>query len=275
VFLKKRASRLGLPFAFWGTAYFLWRFFVNHEALTVGSIVQGILTGPYYHFWFLYMLTGLYLVTPVLRVITAKADRRILRYFLAVVFFGTGIVPLLVLVTGYSIELKLFAITGWIGYFVLGYYLLTARIRSSLLYVLYLVGFVGTVVGTYVATALAGGHTGLFFLDYLSSPTVILASASLFALLLKISPSAFSARFPRGSKFFHFVACSTLVIYLFHVMILESLQKGYFGFQISVNTMNPVLEVPLITGATFFICVGVVYVLKRIPILNRILGYLT
>src|SRR5512136_926111 len=33
VFLKKRAMRLGLPFIFWGAAYFLWRFFVNHEAL--------------------------------------------------------------------------------------------------------------------------------------------------------------------------------------------------------------------------------------------------
>ncbi len=272
VFLKKRAMRLGLPFIFWGAAYFLWRFFVNHEALTIDSIIQGILTGPYYHFWFLYMLTGLYLVTPVLRVVTANADRRILRYFLTVVFFGTGVVPLLVLASGFIIETKLFAITGWIGYFVLGYYLLTTRIRSRFLYALYIFGFVGTVVGTYAVTAFEGGHTGLFFLDYLSSGTVIIASAALFLILLKVSPSSLAMRFPRGSRFLHFVGCSTLAVYLFHVMVLESLQKGYFGFQISVNTMNPILEIPLITTATFFICIGLVFILKRIPVVKRLVG---
>ncbi len=272
VFLKKRALRLGLPFVFWGTAYFLWRFLVNQEALNVSSIIQGILTGPYYHFWFLYMLTGLYLITPVLRVLTANADRRILRYFLILVLFGTGIVPLLILASGYTIELKLFAITGWIGYFVVGYYLLTTRVRKGLLYALYLVGLFGTVVGTYVATLLVGGHTGLFFLDYLGSATVILESAALFMLLLKVSPSALLTRFPRGSKLLHFVGCSTLSIYLLHVMVLESLQRGYFGFQISVNTMNPIVEVPLATVVTFFISMGIVFVLKKIPVVRRVIG---
>jgi surface polysaccharide O-acyltransferase-like enzyme len=272
VFLKKRALRLGLPFVFWGAAYFLWRFFVNGEALNVGSIVQGVLTGTYYHFWFLYMLAGLYLVTPVLRVVTAHADRRVLRYFLALVFFGTAVVPLLILVSGFTIELKLFAVTGWIGYYVLGYYVLSSRFRSSILYALYFLGFLGTVAGTYAASALVGGHTGLFFLDYLSSAPVVLASAAFFLLLLKVSPTALAARFPRGSKVLHFVGCSTLAIYLLHVMVLESLQKGYFGFQLSVNTLNPIVEVPLITAVTFVISMGIVFLLKRVPIVKRIVG---
>jgi surface polysaccharide O-acyltransferase-like enzyme len=272
VFLKKRATRLGLPFVFWGTTYFLWREFVNHEALTVSSVVQSILTGPYYHFWFLYMLTGLYIITPVLRILTAHAERRILRYLLLVVFVGTAVIPLLVLVSGFTIELKLFAVTGWIGYFVLGYYLLTARVRSSVLYALYLTGFLTTIIGTYTATSLAGGHTGLFFLDYLSSASVVLASVALFMLLLKVSPTAIAKRSPWGSKLLHFIGCSTLAVYLLHVMVLESLQKGFFGFQISVNTMNPIVEVPLITAVTFVISLGIVFVLKRVPIVKRIIG---
>lgn len=271
VFLKKRALRLGLPFVFWGAAYFVWRFFFNHEALTVSSVVQGILTGPYYHFWFLYMLAGLYLITPVLRVVTAHAERRILKYFLLIVLVGTAVVPLLVLVSGYGIAVTLFTVTGWIGYFVLGYYVLSTRVRSSILYVLYFVGFIGTIIGTYAATALVGGHTGLFFLDYLSA-TMILASAAFFLLLLKVSPSAIAARFPRGAKVLHFIGCSTLAIYLFHIMILESLQKGYFGFVISVNTINPIVEIPLITMVTFLISVGLIFLLKKIPVVKRIIG---
>jgi len=55
-------------------------------------------------------------------------------------------------------------------------------------------------------------------------------------------------------------------------MVLESLQKGYFGFQISVNTMNPIVEIPLITIVTLFICAGIVFLLKRIPFVKKVIG---
>ena len=271
VFLRKRAVRLGLPFIFWGAAYFAWRFLVNHEALSASSIIQGILTGPYYHFWFLYMLFGLYLITPVLRVVTAHAERKIIRYFLILWFFGTAIVPLLVLLIGFSVEFKLFVVTGWIGYFLLGYYLLETRVRSSTLGILFLTGFLLTIVGTYVVTALVGGESGLFFLDYLSA-SVILAAASLFMLLSRISPNAVETRFSRANGLIHLIGQNTLALYLLHVMVLESLQKGYFGFQISVNTMNPIVEIPLITVVTLFVSLVFIFLLKRIPVVQKVIG---
>jgi surface polysaccharide O-acyltransferase-like enzyme len=271
VFLRKRLARLGLPFIFWGTAYFAWRFWLNNEAISASAIVQGILTGPYYHFWFLYMLFGLYLITPVLRIVTAHAERRLIRYFWVLLIFGTAVVPLLMLLSGFSVELKLFAITGWIGYFMLGYYLVESWVRTSKLLFLWLTGFLLTIVGTYAVTALVGGHSGLFFLDYLSA-TVFLASSSLFTLLSKVSPSNLEKSFPRASKLIRFIGCSTLVIYLLHVMVLESLQRGYFGLQISVNTMNPIVEIPLVTVFTLFICLGIIFVLKRVPVVKRLIG---
>ena len=268
-FLRKRLVRLGVPFIFWGTAYFAWRFWVNNEAISASAIIQGILTGPYYHFWFLYMLFGLYLITPVLRIVTAHAKRRLIRYFCVLLVFGTAVVPLLTLLSGFSVEPKLFAITGWVSYFMLGYYLAESHIRTSKLLFLWLMGFLLTIVGTYSVTALVGGHSGLFFLDYLSA-TVLLASSSLFMLLSKVSPSNLGTRFPRASKLIHFIGRSTLMIYLMHVMVLESLQKGYLGLQISVNTMNPIVEIPLITIVTLFICLMIVFVLNKTPILKTI-----
>ena len=269
VFLRKRLARLGLPFVFWGTAYFVWRFWMNQEAISASAIVQGILTGPYYHFWFLYMLFGLYLITPVLRIVTTHAERKLIRYFWVILIFGTAIVPLLTLLSGFRVELKLFAITGWIGYFLQGYYLVKSRLGTSKLVFLWLTGFLLTIAGTYAATTLVGGHSGLFFLDYLSA-TVFLASSSLFMLLSKVSPSNLDTHFPRASKLIHFIGRSTLVIYLMHVMVLESLQKGYLGFKISVNTLNPIVEIPLITMVTLFICFLIVFILKKIPVLKDI-----
>jgi hypothetical protein len=54
------------------------------------------------------------------------------------------------------------------------------------------------------------------------------------------------------------------------VMVLESLQKGYLGFKISMNTLNPIVEIPLITMVTLFICFLIVFILKKIPVLKDI-----
>jgi surface polysaccharide O-acyltransferase-like enzyme len=70
----------------------------------------------------------------------------------------------------------------------------------------------------------------------------------------------------------HLIGQNTIPIYLFHIMVLEALHKGFFGFQISLATMTPALEIPLITAVTLLICLGVIYPLKKIPFVKRLIG---
>jgi surface polysaccharide O-acyltransferase-like enzyme len=74
VFFKKRVARIALPLAFWTAAYFVWGYYMHGYALTTTNIIQGLLGGSYYHLWFLYLLVGLYLATPVLRVLVKYLD---------------------------------------------------------------------------------------------------------------------------------------------------------------------------------------------------------
>ena len=271
VFFKKRLNRIGLPFLFWGVAYFAWRFFVNQEPFSVNSIFQGILTGPYRHFWFLYLIAGLYLITPLLRVFVAYADRRILRYFFVIWFLGTSIIPLLGLFGNYSLNANLFLITGWVGYFILGSYMLKVQLRSMILYISLLAGLAWTIIGSYIIVGSIGERTSQFFYDAYSF-NIVLASVALFLLLSKVSPITLDNRFPRINKLLSLIGRNTLAIYLLHVMVLESLQKGYLGFKISLTTMDPVFEIPLITALTLLICLAIVYPLKKVPGLKRIIG---
>jgi hypothetical protein len=55
-------------------------------------------------------------------------------------------------------------------------------------------------------------------------------------------------------------------------MILQSLERGYFGFTLSVTTLNPFVEIPLIAVVTLFISVGVIFLLKKIPVVRKIIG---
>jgi surface polysaccharide O-acyltransferase-like enzyme len=98
------------------------------------------------------------------------------------------------------------------------------------------------------------------------------ASVALFLLLSMVSSPTLEERFPRGNRVLRLISQNTIPIYLFHVMVLEALQKGFFGFKISLSTMNPVLEIPLITVTTILICLAVIYPLKKIPIVKRLLG---
>lgn len=269
-FFRKRWARLGLPFIFWVAIYFVWDVFVNGQALTAPFVVQGVLTGPYYQFWFLYLLFGLYLVTPALRVLIKHASRRLLKYTLIVWFVGTTTIPLLGL-AGYSLNGNFFIFTGWIGYFVLGIYLTQTNVKKSLLYIGLVAGLLFTIFGTYLTIATLGERYGQFFYDGFSINMIVL-SASLFLLLSAISNQKLQLTYPRVNRFLGTISANTLPIYLLHVIVLESLEKGYLGFTLKITDFNAFLAIPVLTVVTLLICLAIILPLKRIPYLKRLIG---
>jgi surface polysaccharide O-acyltransferase-like enzyme len=275
LFFRKRLRRIGVPFIFWGAAYFAWDFLVDHQInyqpISVGSIVNGLLTGPDYQFWFLYLLLGLYLFTPIFRIFVKNARWEVLRYFLLLWFIGTAVVPILGLFTPYTLDANLFVLTGWVGYFVLGAYLIQLHVRRGILLLSFIFGSIWTIIGTYLIVATLGERVSTFFLDAYSF-NIIVASAALFLLLASVSSQTVETKLPHGNRVIKLIGQNTLPIFLFHVIVLETLQRGYLGFKISLNTMDPIVEIPLITAMTLLICLAVILPLKKIPHMKRIIG---
>jgi surface polysaccharide O-acyltransferase-like enzyme len=270
VFFKKRWARLGFPFIFWVVVYFVWDIFVNGKVVTVPFVVQGVLTGPYYQFWFLYLLFGLYLVTPVLRILIKHASRQLLKYALVVWFIGTTAIPLLGL-TGFYLNGNFFIFTGWIGYFVLGIYLTRTNIKKSLLFLGLLSGLLFTIFGTYLTIVIFGERYGQFFYDGFSINMIVL-SASLFLLLLAVPTQKLQFNYPRINRVLHTISVNTLPIYPLHVIVLESLENGYLGFTLKVTDFNAYLSIPLITLVTLAICLAIILPLKQVPYMKRLIG---
>ena len=275
VFFKKRWRRIGVPFIFWGAAYFAWDFLVDHQInyqpISLGSIVNGLLNGPDYQFWFLYLLVGLYLLTPILRIFVKNARWTVLRYFLLLWFIGTAVVPLLGLLTPYTLNANLFVLTGWVGYFVLGAYLTKLEVRRGILFLAFIFGSIWAIIGTYLIVATLGERVSTFFLDG-ASFNIIVASAALFLMLSSVPVKTLGTKYPNAKRLITMIGQNTLPVYLFHVMVLEALQKGYFGFKISVTTMEPLVEIPLVAFLTLLICLAVILPLKKIPYLEKIIG---
>ncbi|MGD0645632.1 MAG: acyltransferase family protein [Candidatus Bathyarchaeia archaeon] len=276
VFLKKRLNRLGLAFAFWSAVYLAWSFYISQLPLTLSNIGQGILydlfSGAYYQFWFIYLIVGLYLITPILRVIIANADRRIIRYLILLWFVGVAIVPLIQLASGYTLDTDVFVIGGFVGYFVLGTYLQRIKLRSAILYGLLILSVVSTIFGMWLMTyPLNAMGQNNFFFGYLTV-NVIIGSAALFLILLKFHPDWPGTNHTTSSRVVQAISKNTLPIFLFHVIILESFERGFFGFTLGFTTLNPIIEIPLIAVLTLFITIGLVLLMRKVPVLKKLIG---
>jgi surface polysaccharide O-acyltransferase-like enzyme len=274
VFFKKRFSRIGLPFIFWAAAYFIWDAYVEYQPVTQGFFVNGLLTGPYFTFWYLYMLMGLYLLTPFLRLMVAQASEKLFKYFLVIWFVGSALVPIVAAFSSYHLDPNLFIIPGYVGYFVLGAYLVNVKVRRIYLAALMAFGIALTAIFTYFVAMNIGGGTTYFFQEYLS-PTMILAAISFFLLLNSSSANSEekTSHQPRIRKVLKVISDNTLPIFLFHMMVIYALQNGlFFGFTLNGNTVNSIVGVPLMAGLTLLICLAVIIPLKRVPIIKRLIG---
>ena len=268
-FFKKRWERIGLPFIFWSIIYFAWLYFFDSQTLSVSSVVNGVLNGPYITFWFIYMLVGLYLLTPMLRVFMAHTREDILKLILVIWFVGTGIVPIVGLF-GVSVNNNLFILPGWIGYFLIGAYLPRVKTRSWSLHVLMVAGFAFTMIAS-AFMAIGGGATLYFFYDYLTA-NVIVASIAMFKLLGSVSVKPVEYSSSRANRLISKISHNTLPIYFFHMLLLEAFRRGLFGFTLTIMSANPIITIPLLTLLTLFISLGVVTLLKKIPFLKPLIG---
>jgi len=271
VFFKKRFARIGLPFIFWGAIYLVWLVAFDGVNFSLNYIVLAMLQGPYVTFWYLYMLIGLYLLTPILRVFVAYASDNIMKLFLVVWFVGSGIVPL-GYVFGYSLSSQVFVLPGWVGYFLLGAYLpkIKMKPRRWRLFVLMAIGFAWTMIASALMEISPGPET-YYFYDYLTA-NVIAASVALFLLLISFSTTSFEKLPSVAKKLIHTVSVNTLPIYLFHMLLVEAFQIGLFGFTLTIMSLNPAIMTPLLTIIVLSISLTVVLGLKQVPFLKRIIG---
>jgi surface polysaccharide O-acyltransferase-like enzyme len=115
VFFKKRLYRIGLPFLFWGAIYFVWDFSVKNTPFSLRDIAQGILNGPYTQFWYLYLLVGLYLLIPILRLFIAHARRNMIKYSVILWFFVASITFLFSRLSNFSLSIYVLIIAGFAG----------------------------------------------------------------------------------------------------------------------------------------------------------------
>lgn len=271
-FLKRRLIRVGIPLLSWSAMYFIWDAYANGAQLTIKEALKSILSGkPYAHLYFLFVIAGLYLITPILRKFFHSASKKDVSYLL-IISFGISIAVIALNNFLPSISTNFNAFTMFLlytCYYILGYYIKTyiSKKYSFKTYLaMFLISLSITTVGSYCSAMYDFNN---YFFSYLS-PFVILMSISLFMIF--ISLENYLVKHTSLSKVTSIIADSTFGIYLVHLIVKGILEKGFLGITISVNTMNAFIGLPLTVFMVFVISFITTYVIKKIPLVKHIVG---
>jgi surface polysaccharide O-acyltransferase-like enzyme len=271
-FFRKRFLKVGIPTLFWSVAYLLW----SVEAYTNGTmtfpgVVLSMLKAMYegkveIHLWFLYILIGIYLVVPILRVYVSAASRHDLIYFAVMWFLATPLLELSGRVLGFQTALVIPVVTGYVGYFVMGYLLadVTLDRRGRVLSAL---GVIIAITVTYFGTNLLSAQAGpidAYFYSYFSPPTV-LASICGYLLLKDLG-----SNLGRLGGFVRTVSATSFGIFLIHIFVIELLRSGNLGFRLYSWMAPSVYMIPLTALAVFILSFVIVYVWRKIPVLKTL-----
>jgi len=261
-FFRKRALKVFVPFLIWSVIYLLWKregFDLPFSLKLVASYILKIVRGPREnHLWFFYALIGLYLFTPILRVFVARASLRDLYYFCGLWFVVVPVLSFVQEFTPVKIGFELYFISGYSGYFMLGYLLGKFQYTRAHLY-----GLVFLFLILSIATAVL--HTRFnseYFVGYLSV-NIVLMTASAFILLREIQIG------DRLNQFLVPLSRASFGIYLAHVIVLAELEKlsfihGWF------SAGSSVYMIPLLGLLGFLVSFVIVAVIQKIPVLRWI-----
>lgn len=263
----KNIARIIIVFLFWSFIYAIYDGLYKNGLI---GFVLGTIHGPF-HFWFLKLMIGLYIIVPILRAVVK--DKKLELYFLCVAMLTPLIVTLLFpiigffseeakdFVTSYYNSLELNIVSGHVGIFVLGHFLSKYSVSSSIKKLLYSMGILSLIAVcliTFFASYNLGEVYGSFY-DSLNIFTLFEATA-VFVFIKSINIST------RYNPLLIRVSKTSLGIYLLHVLILH-IADDFFG--VNSSLFNPALFIPLYSLLVFIITFFIVSILIRTPGIKR------
>lgn len=274
-FFRKRLQRILIPFIAWSVFYLLWRKFFQEPSLGLPEALRRVASGEvYFHLWFLYLIAGLYLVTPLLRVFVARATRRDLFYFLGLCFLVASIVPFwanldsLFFHTGLRFRIPAEMAQGYMGYFLLGFALLKGSQASSIkkAVFLWLAAFLVCFLGSGWVVFHANKFPTIFY-DNLA-PNIVLHAATFF-VIVKETVTRLEPRWSAGVKqaLLSFSAAS-FGIYLIHPVFIDIFNRGRLGFVLNAHTGHPAGSIPVTSFVIYLCSYLTVLAIRKVPFLR-------
>ncbi len=240
-----------------------------HKPLQIKKIISAILNG-HFHMWYLYMIIGLYIITPFLKKFVCKENKNLVLFFILISFVVQFSIPVMEMLCdigfdpGFSFlcawlqKFNLSFFTGYTTYFLLGWYIVHVGIPQKWLkYMIYSLGILSLGI-----TILYVHFTGNYVHAYKATCAfVLLYSVSAFLALSNIPlhlKEKTACRLAKLSKL-------TFGVYLVHIMLLTVFLRvfPYKG--------HPVLYIAAEFIGAVCISFFISYIMSKIPVVKKLI----
>lgn len=260
-FLKRRFSKVLWPTLFWSCFYIIVRILVG--ALSVNEALRSVLSIPFSAqgnkvLWFMYTLAGLYLLTPILSRWLKTTSKREVEFYL-LLWGVTLLYPYLTLALDINEKTSgvLYYFTGYVGYFVFGYYLKSYYKKSSTLHIL-----VSFIIAIAIPITLYGSGADFDFysmLWFLSLPVALMAFCW-YSFFMRL-PNKHSSFAENASKL-------SFGVYLVHMFFMRRI-VWHLGF---ICDLPGLIQIPAIMLITLFVSYFVVWLISKLPFSKYLIG---
>lgn len=266
-FYREKITRILIPLLFWSiifTAFTCLQDFRSHNMLSLKNIIGNFIIGkpnPHFtHLWYLFMLIGLYALTPFLRWLLRILTGLQTAVFMMILFIG-GILFAAFPQTNYETGNMFFLWSlQFLGYFVFGGVAykkrLWEKINKNILILFYCISAAVTATGCWYLSTTSSLHEGLMFYNY-TSPSVLVMAVTVYFLAAK------AERWLSKISISRKVVQATLGIYLIHPIIL----LVFLHFNIG-SFCSPLLTIFITGTVSFFLSLAVTLLFQLIPFLR-------
>ena len=268
IWIKRRLSKVIAPTIFWTFVFILidgtiWDEGWKSSIIRLCSIpfsVQG-----HGVMWFMYTLISLYVIAPIISPWIEKASEKSLRFYL--ILWGISLcypwLELIGLKINHDTTSPLYYISGYAGYFVLGYYLrhYAERIKMWWIAPAYILSWILLAAYKLSNSNSEGNIYDLFWYLSIFSPIMVIFWWKI-TKNLKLS----DALMPKLAK----LSNLTFGVYLSHIFIMR---YGIWKIEFIATMQNYVLQTLIVICLTVIGSFLVSYIISLLPVGDYLIGY--
>ncbi|MBQ6812700.1 MAG: acyltransferase family protein [Agathobacter sp.] len=264
--------RLVVFLIFWAMIYKM--LFFPMEATLLDKILTSLseiaIGDTQTHLWYIYAIIGMYILSPILKVFANNATQKQLLYAIGCCFVLSSVhvfvieFPELSFIANHLSKIKGGIEVGYIGFFLLGYYIDNYEIGKKTRIRLYLTGGVGIILTIAMVMWDCITHYAPLerFWGY-TMPGMVLAAVAVFVFFKyrKLKIKIIDNFLEKVSKY-------SLGIYGCHMIVITCLWiMGYTTF-----SFHALISVPLISLVVLLISFATAFLIQKIPLVGKYLA---
>lgn len=256
--IKKYCLRILLCLFIFGFVYSMLEIYFNTKTLNLEMIlesIKNIITGNLWaHMWYLYLIFGLYLLTPIFRIITKNVNEKEYKYLLILLFIFTILINDINSILNLNIAFNILIYSPYVLLYFLGDYLNRYEIKEKIKKVIYLSSFISIII------IFLNNFFNLFSF-YNFSYTCLLVFNIILSIFIFIKD-----RKIKLNKFIISISECSLGIYLIHQLIINIIFKL---LKVDIILDYPYICLVIYVLITFIISYVITYLLRKINLINK------